>query len=212
MNVNGFSEDLEKIWLKLKFGGNHELHFRVRNVGEPGYREDDEWRLIDFVVLENDKEEYKILGDESLTADELDALEMTIDDALEGKLKRSWYLYTMEPIFDITVELKPGKYFRFMDLATVYNKSKTFTIDEKRDYTVKPCLIVRGRYQFSNMYVNLNEGNMSKVSLYLKLVKGAVTLKDRRIRSMFRNGILYLDNGRFRKEYKKPVREEYCYA
>lgn len=212
MNVNGFSEDLKKIWLKLKFGKNCELHFRVRNVGEPGYREDDEWRVIDFVVLKNGKEEYKLLGDESLTADELDAIEITMDEALDGKLKRSWHLYTMEPMLDFSVELKPGKYFRLMDLATIYNESKTFTIDEKRNYTLHSFLVIRGRYALTLMYVNLNEGNMSKLSLYLKLIKGAVTLEDRRIRSMFRNGTLYLDDGRFRKEQKEQKWEEYYYG
>ena len=209
MNVKGFNKNLKDIWLRLTIGKTSELHFRVQKVGEPGYREDDEWNVIDFVVLEDGKEEYKLLGDESLTADELDALESVMDLALNWKLKSSWCLYTMEPILDFSVELKPGKQFKFMDLATVHNESKTFNIDEKKDYTVHPFLIVRGHYEYSYMYVRLHDRNMMRLSWYLKLVRGVFTLEDKRIRSMFRDGILYFDNGRFKKEYKKNYWEEY---
>ena len=209
MNAKGFNKDLRTIWLKLRIDKDRELHFRVRGVGEPGYREDDEWMLIDFVVLEKDNYGYAVFGDESLTADELEALEFMLDKAIAGKLKSSWWLYTIEQEFMISVEMVKSKRFNLMEMATVYNKTKTFDIDETRDYSVEPCLVIRDEIPYScdDMCVKLYGGNLSRVSLYLKLVKGEISLEDRRIRSMFRNGILYRDDGRFR-EKKKQLQQQ----
>lgn len=211
MNVKGFNKDLKSLWLKLKIGKNRELHFHVSGVGELGYREDDEWRAISAVVLEGAEEEYNLMGDESLTADELDILEYVLDLAIEGKLERSWRLHSIEPVLDISIKLRYSKQFKLLEMATVHNKSQTFNVNETSDYSMgmEPSLVIRDGYSRYGMYISIHGGNMEMISRYLKLIKGEISLEDRRIRSMFRNGILYRDDGRFRKKQQEQEWEGY---
>lgn len=168
-------KDLDSIWLKLKFyGGNQiktELHFRFRHVLWHEFRDDNRWRRFDVMVFKSDKKIYELFNDESMEDWELNYLEKIIDKALNGTLNNSIRFEPMEPILDFWVGIE--------------NKKPCLMITSSERSSM-PSPLAKGYFKLF-----FNERNMRKISLYLKLKRGAVSLEDEKVCEMFKCGVFY---------------------
>ena len=185
MRETTIQKDLDSIWLYLRLKANYsnrkfekpvEFHFRIRSYHDNGrfVGYGDYWRVFDMAIFSREnieigwrerkfgEEIYGMHDDESMEGGELRYLERLIDKALFGNYLRDGGLYEpMENYFYFSVQRK--------------------TVD-------KDASLCLNTYDF-NFY--FDENNMRMFNYYLKLKRRAISLNDRKIRFMFREGYLY---------------------
>lgn len=193
MSDKDFQKDLDSIWLTLRLNAMHDeydecflskklkkfktqLHFRIRRyddngefIGFEGY-----WQIFDVLVFLREDAKYNCC--DPLRKSGTKIFQLTNDQAMdEGELIwlentidkmlngkiQSEYLWFMEPIFNFTLDKRDGKPFMKMNL------------------------------EHGNLNIFFNARDMRLFSLYLKLKRGAISLDDEEIKSMFNRGILY---------------------
>lgn len=206
MRETTIQKDLDSIWLTLRLEASYrnwrlkekfekpvEMHFRIRTYSDDGsfrgYRDD--WRVFDVsiysrenvmyfpgsdeILIKFGEEFFRLHDDESMEDGELEYLEKAIKRTLNGRPTRidEWY----EPLENV---------FCFYAGNSITDKSPYLHME------------IYGSTGYVKLF--LKEKEMRLFSSYLKLKRRALSLNDKKIRSMFREGYLYREEREF---YKK---------